>query len=108
MSAYLTNLHAASMYCATLLVQKIKRRPSCFYFRGNLTERQERLQTEFSLLWGNKNVKLVLKAPAIFAGTEIQAFETMLCREGQALLTLGQALGGTKAQEAREATKTKK
>ena len=49
-----------------------------------------------------------MKAPAIFAGTEIQAFETMLCREGQALLTLGQALGGTKAQEAREAAKTKK
>lgn len=43
-----------------------------------------------------------------YAGTEIQAFETMLCREGQALLTLGQALGGTKAWEAREAAKTKK
>ena len=43
-----------------------------------------------------------------YVGTEIQAFETMLCREGQVLLTLGQALGGTKSQEAREAAKTKK
>lgn len=34
-----------------------------------------------------------------YTGIEIQAFETMLCRERQALLTLGQALGGRKAQE---------
>lgn len=43
-----------------------------------------------------------------YTGAEIQAFETMLCRESQTLLTLGQALGGTKAREAREAAKTKK